>query len=651
MSHLLPFLISSLAFAQTQPAEKVARTPLARFVPSSAEVFVNIPNPSELETALRKVGAPGLLAPLLGQDGGGESASAFRAWLGALVGGEYPAAVEGLMQTELGMVGRSWSDLPQGVLLARLPSEEALAKWLPEDRRQDTRKTGSEALIRTKGGMMVAVRDGVAAFAQRRGDGTVIRDTLRLVSGGDGATLDGDAALRELSSHLSAKPLGVIQLASASGEGDASASWFGWPAQRRTVLGCYAREQRLDVSIRGILAKPAPRRALGTSALERFYQLPATTLAAWISSADLRLTYDQVLQESTDSAVGRYLLLVESMRAATGRGWDSLPPLGPHLIVVWDEDLEGDSAAPHFALLVESPRAQSVVDELDDIVESLVPPSDDGDSPLVSTSHLGTRLRHIPLASFVPDDSLPLALTLSKIELSWTAQGDWVMLALSRDHLRRLLDAQSGLVPRLSHLSDVQLLRRRSNPTSLLMVQPDLAADVVRRGLSKSTGAGGSWFGEGWWKDVLGGEGGGENRLGVAVRTEQIPGVVVVADVRPDTPATGKLEPEDWIIGVDGQLLDLNAPNADLRKRWSAPSPDGRHTLRVLRGDSVQDMSLEVPKEHAAKSGWFHRPTDALADIAAWGRSIRFASWTVHTTDADHYSALVSLRFSEGDAK
>jgi len=636
-----------MAVAQSRPATPPDRASLARFTPLSADVVVNIHNPSELGTALRRAGAERVVPLLLGADLG--PGPAIRTWLDGLVGAEHPAVVEGLMQTEIGVVSRSWGELSQGVLLARLPTDAALAQWLPENQRQETRTLGSESLFRTKSGMMVAVREGIAAFARRRGDGGVLRDTLRLISGGAGESLDRDPAFRELSGHLPAKPLGVIHLAFAASAEDGPVAWLGWPAQRRMVLGLYDREQRLDVAIRGLSAKPAARRALGTSALERFYRLPATTLAAWISTSDLRMTYDQVLEASRQSAWGRYLQLVESLRAATGRDWESLPALGPHLIVAWDESLEGPSAAPQLALLVESSEAQTVAQELDAIAGSLLPPASDGEAgPKVTmSSHLGTRLRHVPLAAFVGGDSPPLSGMLAQIELSWAAQGDWVILALSRDHLQRLLDAQSGLIPTLSNLPDVQLLRRRGNPTSLLIAQPDLAADVVERALSGSSETDGGWSAEGWLNPSAAGGEGSANRLGVAVRSEQIQGVAVVAQIYPDTPAFGKLEPEDWILGLDGQLLDLAAPNADLRKRWALPVAGNRHTFRILRGDLVQDVTLEAPGEKGGGSGFPVHALEALRELAAVGRSIRFATWSVHPTDPKDYSALATFRFAD----
>jgi hypothetical protein len=146
-------------------------------------------------------------------------------------------------------------------------------------------------------------------------------------------------------------------------------------------------------------------------------------------------------------------------------------------------------------------------------------------------------------------------------------------------------------------------------------------------------------------------EGSAVQRLGVAARLEQIPGVVVVARVHPQTPAFGKLEPEDWILGMDGQLLDLNAPNADLKRLWAAPTTNGRHVLRIIRGDLVQEVSLEVPPPPAGWSSLLTRPADALRELVAAARPIRFASWTVHASDPNQYSALVSLRFSADSSK
>lgn len=637
--------------AQSPPVETPVRAPLSRFVPASAGVFVQVRDATALEAALRKNGAQSLFPILLGLDEK-TPPSDLRSLLTGMVSAQHPELVDALMRHELGVMSGSWGQLSSGVILARLPSDGALSEWLPAAQRQDAPGPVRDMLFRTKGGMMVGQREGVAAFAQRRGGSEVLRDALRLIIGGDGETLDAAPGFRELSAALPAKPLAVAHLSATPKHPDAL-SWFGWKDLRRAVLGLYGREDRLDVAVRGHLSKPAPRKSLGTAALERFYKLPATTLAAWISSADLRLTYDQLLRESSESVAGRYLSLIETLRSVTGRDANTAAALGPHIIFVWDEPLDGPSTAPQLAMLIESAQAQSVVDELDEIAGSWLPDTlDDPDAARVSsTDYLGTRVRHVPLFPLVADESLPLAGTLAQLELSWTAQGDWVILALGREHLHRLLDAQSGLIPTLSNLSDVQGLRRRGNPTSLLLAQPDLAADVIQRWLDRASAEPDAWFGEEWWRRTLAGEGSPAQRLGVAARVEQIPGVVVVAHAHPDTPAFGRLEPEDWILAVDGQVLDLQSPNADLRRLWSTPTTNGRHTLRILRGDLVQDVVLTVPSNDGGWSQLLTRPADVLRDLATAVRPIRFASWTVHASEADQYSALISLRFANAESK
>ena len=130
------------------------------------------------------------------------------------------------------------------------------------------------------------------------------------------------------------------------------------------------------------------------------------------------------------------------------------------------------------------------------------------------------------------------------------------------------------------------------------------------------------------------------------MQVETEPGTIVVARVYPDTAADGFLLPDDRIIGVDGRLLDLESPNADLRRRWAEPSAVHGHTFRVQREDTTIEVFLKHDDPDAIPDDFLTRALPAIRELASVLRTIRFASVTVHPTDERHFSALVSLRFA-----
>jgi hypothetical protein len=124
------------------------------------------------------------------------------------------------------------------------------------------------------------------------------------------------------------------------------------------------------------------------------------------------------------------------------------------------------------------------------------------------------------------------------------------------------------------------------------------------------------------------------------------PGTVVVARVYSDTAADGLLFPDDRIIGVDGRLLDLASPNADLGRRWAEPTASQGHSFRVQREETTIEVFLKHDEPGARPDELLTRSFAAIRDFASALRTIRFTSLTVHPTDERHYSALLSLHIA-----
>jgi len=106
------------------------------------------------------------------------------------------------------------------------------------------------------------------------------------------------------------------------------------------------------------------------------------------------------------------------------------------------------------------------------------------------------------------------------------------------------------------------------------------------------------------------------------------------------------LLPDDRIIGVDGRLLDLESPNADLRRRWAEPSAAHGHTFRVQREDTTIEVFLKHDDPGASPEDLLTRAIPAIRGLASALHNIRFASLTVHPTDERHFSSLVSLHLA-----
>lgn len=646
------------AQAPTAGKEKSTKTPIARFVPAAAKLFVELRRPDQVDVALRDSQVGLLWSMAAGRPANPKQPSQLRAALTEFLAPNPAINVDELMKAEMGLMAPSWSDLSSAVWFVRLPKPDFLDRWFPKDRRQETAGATADSLFRMTDGMIVGVRDGIVAMA-RRGNAALVREVFRLMVGVVAETLQDSPAYRELVGYLPGKTLAVVYWARDAGVlGTASITSPLLPPMDHAIMGMSAGEGRIEFAVRAALSTPQSSKTLAGHAVDRLMKLPATTLAACATTIDLNPTANAATGTGLLDVWTRALSFVTGLQSADGDAAQPLPAFGPHLILAWDQDLNAAGSSPQLALLMEAKNARQLEARFEATVESLIDQdvqhgsADDPDSQSLITrgTHFGVSIAQ---ASLYPDINglglglpPPLSQRMDELPLSWAAHGEWFIVALSREHIARILDAKFGLVPVLSNVRDVQVLRkRRASHTSIVLLQPDLASDVLQRWIAAvptpPTKLDPSLFTEPSLAEAV-----QRQRLGIGMRVEPEPGTVVVARVYPDTAADGLLLPDDRIIGVDGRLLDLESPNADLRRRWAEPSAAHGHTFRVQREDTTIEVFLKHDAPEARPEDLLTRSLPAIRGLASALRTIRFASVTVHPTDERHFSALVSLRLA-----
>ena len=352
------------------------------------------------------------------------------------------------------------------------------------------------------------------------------------------------------------------------------------------------------------------------------------------------------------------------------------------------------------------------------------------------STHLGTAVTHVPLRSYAQRSEVPLVRLMGNLEPAWATIGNWFVFALSRDHLERILDAQIGLSPQLAGVRDLRALSRRDeNLMVLAAMRAGLATDVLDRWLRAFDQGQPSLLDKAWWlplgdseaatqrsslaaqRSSLAGQGSSSagqgsslsgqgsssaaqrsslagrrssvdttRHFGIAIKanaedgqdTRDRPGAIEVARVLADTPAAGRLQVGDRIIGIDGALLDLSRPGADFHRRLAKSTAATGPTIRVQRGTTTLDVLLPLypnrdPKQTARPKGnrkegstqntsVEHRPSlpeegqahapypaihpaDAVRELASLWRTLQFAIFTVQASKNDLYSARLTLRF------
>ncbi|MGB2986189.1 MAG: hypothetical protein WBE26_09930 [Phycisphaerae bacterium] len=647
------------AFAQSPAARPARPAAFARYVPASARLFVTIRRLGEVDEALHRAHAWGLAPLLSGRPADEGKPFDLRGAITSFLGPRTSIDIDELMQAEMGLVARSWSQVSRPVWLVRIRDESVLDRWFPPAQRSMKGAMGPVRFFRTREGVIVCTRDGIVAMARRWGPDSLLQEVMDLMADRGGDVLESSATFKGLMAYLPVDRLAVAYAArddTSAADGVELSPW--WPTVDRAVIGLYEGQGRLDVAVRASLAAPHRAPKLSPAAMERLLRLPQTTLFAFTTTIDFDCAYDAATMKSPSGALGRYLVFLAGMRKANDTPSEPPSRFGPHVILVLGQDLTESGLAPQPAIMVECSDGRAVRDFVRQVAERIIQLTqaiDPAQAPHTLTVersvHLGVPIWHVPLEAYAQRSKLPFMNLLGSVEPAWAIWNGWLILTVSRDHLERILDAQYGLVPALATVRDVRALRKRSAERAVLsIVQPGLATDVLEQWLTAYKNGAPSLLDPIWWRGGSGSASRKRPQVGIGMKLVQEPGVVTVARVYQGTPAAGRLQPDDRILGIDGHLLGLTSPNADLRRRWAESTAKPGPTLRVLRSGTAVDVVLPKQREEALWSNIRVKPADAVRELASLGRTLEFASFEVLATDEKHYSGRLSLRLAPVNA-
>jgi hypothetical protein len=419
----------------------------------------------------------------------------------------------------------------------------------------------------------------------------------------------------------------------------------------------YEREGRMDFAFRGRRSQPHKGTPVSLEAFGKLVRLPAATLIASATTVDFGRAIAQAAQNPSSPTLGRYLKLLAGLGSQGSEPTELFSQLGPQVITTWGQDLSGTGAEPQIAFLVQCADARGVRDEITQIARNLIKlletidSLDSGAAPQISRStHLGTPVFHLSFGSYAAHSRFPFLRMFGSAGPAWAARGNWLVVALSPDHIKRILDARFGLTPTLASVEDVgEINYYRANRTSLSFVQARLASAVLERWLKPYESGAPSLFTPSWWELSGSTKSTIYERFGFEMTPGQLAGVVVVASVDPGASASGSLQVEDRIIGVDGELLSLEGPDLDLRKRLEQGLGANEITLRVQRGDTMMDVQLPQQPQPSRPTELLSTLAEGVRELVSLGRTLQFVTFSVHATPDDDYSARLTLRFPEAE--
>lgn len=635
--------IASQLCGQTAEAPR-NQVSIAEIIPASTRVFINIHDLNGLHQVLRRAKAFEIVNALRSgrSDSTQDKRSNIDSFLKVLADSASPIPLDDLKGCEIGLVLDSPRDLINPVWVIRARDEETVRRWFPQHGPQVSEGGGAN-IFRTDDGRFVCIRGRVVAIAPRASDWMQLGNVLRALTGADLQTIDKLASYRESMAYLPSRALATLYLTlGPTDAADVSA--------QHLAVGLYAKDHTVDLAFHGSLWRTVGAGAVSPAAMERFLQLPQTTLAAYLTTLDWE-SVSKRQSQGTPGILVRYVRLIKELSQAGMEAEYAAPRLGRHLIAAWGQDFSPRGTTPQLAILIDTPEAVRVAESttrvatsLTRILSTLELRNVAEELPIEKSVHLGIPVWSVPLRAYAHKSRFAWVKALGNLTPSWAANGDWFVVTLTTEHMHQLLDAQIGFLSVLGNDRDARTLRDvPPGNASVAFLHGAMASTTLHfweRSLGELSAAGALP------KLLAPGDPAAQNNqsLGIEIGDEDTLGLIEVTGVASSTPASGRLKPGDRIVGIDGRLLEMVSPEDDLRAWWEQASPGSSHSIRVLRGEELVELEVKRRPDQAALANLFSEPLNILRELTRISESIPAATLQVHDSSDRHFSALLRLR-------
>ena len=519
-------------------------------------------------------------------------------------------------------------------------------RWFPKEKRTLTTRSRGVIYFRSASGMFVCFRDG--AMAMTRGTGVssmLLKHTLPLMQE-DGDSLASAPAFRRLRHQLPPNPLAVAYLGTNQAPLPLTSIAALLPDLSQVAAGLYDDVGGLRIDLRGTTDKAAESQPVSPAAIARLLRLPQTTLVANLMRIQAN---DTPPPEAMPSTLHQYLILLRALRGQRQDPDHPAMPESPHMIVAWDQDLAGKGRTPQVALMIECLDARRLRDDVRHIasvairlLHSAEPDHDAQRLEIRRMRHLGVPIEYVPIKEFTKSSKLSWPGAMPDAEPAWAVWGDWLVVAMTRDHLTRIIDAQHGLAPSLDRFREARRLRTYTQPqTQVTVVQGTIAASVLDRWIAAQDAGAQSILDPTLWtpqrspQPLL-------DMLGITGLADPVPGMVGVARTTPW--GADRLLIGDHIIGLGDRLLDLEAPVDDLASRLSLWTGDTPLRIRVLRDGQLHDVDFSDVQPMAALD---IDPVRGAREAAQILRAVQLGTYSVFDAGDGGYNSRLTLRFAK----
>ncbi len=650
ISLLIPLAATAGVLGQSPSNESDAKrsASLAAVVPADAGLFVELRGVLGSDPRSRDDSAERLYTLLVGSESL-DSADVRAAFLSGL-GLENSEDLRELFSHQLAVAAPSWRSLAEGVIVVRLHAGSRLVRDVfAPDRVETMDRKNDVAVFRTRSRLSAATNGDVLIISQRNHDASLYRKMVRILLNEPVDSLVNDATYLAQTADLPSDHDGVLYVRLDVPEQGREASDSLLASLSRLAVGIQFRPQHVDFSVHASRTNPVVAPRATSLSLERLKNLPLTTLAAWHTEIDVRNAFRVISKRQQAMVDSPHLGLLMRIVNLDEFERDVLDHLGPGALVTWDQNLGAGPEIPQLAIQLASDDSVRCAERIADAIQTVVNWFDiknrglSGRKLRLSRTHyLGTQLYEISLPN-EPDPASEWDV-LGGIRPAFAAVADSLVLALSADQIRSIIDARVGLAPTLASLRDWVELGGSSKPAALFgMAQPVLAGQVVDRWLSSPDSVMSRWLTQGMVSTHD-----AETRtptallLGIGAQRGDSPGTLKIARVYSNGRTHGYLRPDDVIHGINGSLLSLSHPTEDLRRIAMETAAKGSWVFRVQRDGEFTEVAVPVRGITDASAD----PKVALRQLQSLFRQIDFGSIRAEPTQANGLRAHVTVRFN-----
>lgn len=587
MVTLLAVTVTSILTLDAQ-ADEPSRFPvprIAQYIPADTGLFIYSDRIFATELEAHDDGILQLMLKLSGGD-----PVSWKTMLAQSLGLESNAELRELLKEKFAIAALDWSHLEDGVIIIDEYNKRLLQLVMGRGRVKNQEKDNDVNIFQTPGGMWVAATRRILILSQTADANSLFRRSAKLLAGANDQPLALNSDFRTCIASLPKSCKACLywhdQANASNAEATANKAVAPlWASGTSNAIGLQGRQNLLEVTHVGQINSNGVRDYRPRVRFQQVRQLPQTTLASWSTTIKWR---DFFTDPNLDPTIVELLKIVGVYGdgGQTELHEDVIANLGPRCTMIVAADFGDKNLHPRAAIMIESTDSRATVAAVSKYVHSTDPSAPTSDPAVGDVDSNGVPRLHtiiMPKQSSTPGGDTIGALIADNLAPTYAAIDGWFILSTSPDHVKEIIEASAGESPRLEDVLPVHAHTRRvSRAIELVVVQPSFLHGILQ-----------------FWESQLAtrvpprADG---SRLGVEVRSETLPGQVVVVSVDSNGVAANRLQPEDRILACNTILLDFENPNQHLKNMLA---PDGPElTLRVLRGGNIVDVLIPpTPKQ------------------------------------------------------